>query len=169
MFKSSLKWDQHIEDLVMRARQKVWFIQRLKKIGASRQNLVEMYKLFVRQALEFAAPLWSGALTQQNKNKIERIQAQVTDLILGPNQLSYTERLRELHLCDLDGRRQTLSKNFCMKMIKDDRFKFLFPQRQTTTRSKKKYIEPQYKTNRLKFSSIPSFIRILNDEQAQQC
>ena len=163
-FSSSMKWDQHIDDLVARARQKVWFIQRLKKIGASRENLVEMYKLFVRQALEFAAPLWSSNLTQQNKNKIERIQAQVSDLILGPNQLSYIERLRELNLCELESRRQKLSKTFCMKMIKDDRYKFLFPQRQTSTRSKKKFIEPQCKTNRLKFSAIPSFIRMLNGE-----
>ena len=59
-----------------------------------------MYKLFVRQSLEFAVPLWSSVLSQQNKTKIERIQAQVTDLILGPNQLSYTERLRELQLCE---------------------------------------------------------------------
>ena len=161
---SSLKWDEHIQDLVSKARHKVWFIKRLKKMGASQQNLVEMYKLFVRQSLEFAAPLCSSALTQNNKQKIERIQAQVTDLILGPNQLSYRERLRELDLVDLEGQRLKLTKNFCSKMIKDDRFKFLFPTRHTGTRSKKKYIEPQCKTNRMKFSSIPSFIQMLNNE-----
>ena len=164
-FTSSLKWDEHVDDLVSKARQKVWFIQRLKRIGASQKNLVEMYKLFVRQSLEFAAPLWSNALTQNNKHKLERIQAQVTDLILGPNQLTYNERLRELDLSDLEGRRLKLTKNFCSKMVKDDRFKFLFPKRRTKTRSKNKYIEPQCKTNRMKSSSIPTFIRLLNNEK----
>ena len=120
--------------------------------------------LFVRQSLEFASPLWSNALTQQNINKIERIQAQVTDLILGPNKFSYMERLRELDLSDLQRRRYVLAKNFCKKMIKDDRFKFLFPQRQSGTRSKKKYIEPLCKTNRMKHSAIPYFIQMLNND-----
>ena len=79
IFSSSLKWDEHVDELVNRARHKVWFIQRLKRVGASQKNLVEMYKLFVRQSLEFAAQLWANALTQNNKHKIERIQAQVTD------------------------------------------------------------------------------------------
>ena len=165
IFSSSLKWDEHVDELVKKSRQKVWFIQRLKRVGASQKNLVEMYKLFVRQSLEFAAPLWANALTQNNKHKIERIQAQVTDLILGPNQLSYSERLRELDLSDLEERRLKLSKKFCSKMIKDDCFKFLFPQRRTKTRSKRKYIEPQCKTNRMKLSAIPSFIQMLNNEQ----
>ena len=133
-------------------------------MGASKTNLIEMYKLFVHQSLEFAAPLWSTGLTQHNKNKIERIQAQVTDLIIGPNQLSYPERLRELDLCDLEGRRQKLTKNFCYKMIKDDRFKFLFPKKQSVTRSRRKYIEPICKTSRFKSSAIPSFIAMLNND-----
>ena len=163
-FSSSMKWDEHVNELVSKARHKLWFIHRLKKMGASRQNLVEMYKLFVRQSLEFASPLWSNALTQQNINKIERIQAQVTDLILGPNKFSYMERLRELDLSDLQRRRNVLANNICKKMIKDDRFKFLFPQRQSGTRSKKKYIEPLCKTNRMKHSAIPYFIQMLNND-----
>ena len=121
----------------------MWFLRRLKKAGVSTENLVLMYKLFVRQALEYAAPLWAGALTKQNIAMIERTQAQCTDLIMGPNQLSYSQRLQTLDLDRLENRHSFLVKRFCTKMSKDERFDHLFPKRAYTgTRGGEKYIVP---------------------------
>ena len=63
---SDCSWNSHINEIVTNANQKMWFIRRLKKLGASKHTLVDIYKLFVRQSLELAAPLWACALTRKN-------------------------------------------------------------------------------------------------------
>ena len=114
---------------------------------------------------EFAVPLWTGALTMANKHKIERIQANATDLILGPNKLAYPERLRELQMSDLETRRSSLDMKFCKKFSNDPRIKSLFPTKPYTgTRSKGKFIETKCKTKRFYSSAIPTFIRLLNKQ-----
>ena len=123
-----------------------------------------MYKLFVRQALEYAAPLWAGALTKQNIAMIERTQAQCTDLIIGPNQLSYSQRLQKLDLDRLENRHSFLVKRFCTKMSKDKRFEHLFPKRPYTgTRGGEKYVIPTCKTRRFQTSAIVNFLTVLNN------
>ena len=129
IFTSDMKWDEHIDSMVAKARKKLWFLRRLKGFGASRNNLVELYKLFIRLTLEFAAPLWSGALTLKNKQKLNRIQSNVTNLIIGPNNFNSEERDSLLRLQDLERRRLCLTEKFCKKMVEDDRFKHLFPRK----------------------------------------
>ena len=99
------KWDMNTEHIVTKANQKLWFLKRLKHLGASRDTLIEIYNLFVRQPLELACPLWTSGLTKSNINKIEKIQRRVTDIIIGENQLSYSQRMTELSMISLEGRR----------------------------------------------------------------
>ena len=42
------KWDKNIDHIVSKANQKLWFLKRLKYLGASRDTLLEIYNLFVR-------------------------------------------------------------------------------------------------------------------------
>ena len=157
---SDLKWNKHIQNMVEKARKKMWFLRRLKKAGVSTENLVLMYKLFVRQALEYAAPLWAGALTKQNVAMIERIQFQCTNLIMGPNQLSYSQRLQTLDLDRLENRHSFLVKRFCTKMSKDERFDHLFPKRPYTgTRGGEKYL---YAKRDACKPAIVKFLTVLN-------
>ena len=39
-------------------------------MGASRKQLIDVYNKQVRSILEFAAPVWSGGLTESESNKI---------------------------------------------------------------------------------------------------
>ena len=48
--------------LAKQANTRLYFIRRLKKLGASILTLTEAFKLFVRPILEMCAPLWTGAL-----------------------------------------------------------------------------------------------------------
>ena len=67
---SDCKWNTHISNLVNTGNRKIWFVRRLKSLGASTETLVDIYKLFVRQGLELAAPLWSGALRPKPQSKL---------------------------------------------------------------------------------------------------
>ena len=53
---------------------RLWFLRRLKLLGASQETLLEIYKLFCHSVLEFGAPVWSGALSKKNVQDIERVQ-----------------------------------------------------------------------------------------------
>ena len=51
IFNSNCKWDDHVDFIVQKAKQKSWTLRRLKSQGASIQTLIELYKLFIRQVL----------------------------------------------------------------------------------------------------------------------
>ena len=61
--RSDLSWSSHIEYIVKRANRKLWCIRRLKKLGADREDLVDVYCKQVRSSLEHAVSVWHSALT----------------------------------------------------------------------------------------------------------
>ena len=63
---SDCRWDSNTRCIVKNVNSRIWFLRRLKLLGASQETLVEMYKLFCRYVLEFGAPVWSGALSIKN-------------------------------------------------------------------------------------------------------
>ena len=91
-----------------------------------------------RSGIEFASPLWSNALTKSNLNQLELIQARITDLIIGPNDLSYNDRLQRLNIVKLEDRLKMNSARFSDKMIRDPRFQFLFPRSSNTMNTRNK-------------------------------
>ena len=101
---------------------------------------------------------------------IERVQAQITNLILGPNDLNYMNRLTKLSLPKLEYHFKTISDKFSNKIIKDKRFEFLFPKNKSSvnTRNRKPYVEKIYRTNRMKHNAIPAFIRAQNEKHQAQ-
>ena len=74
MIRSDCKWSSNTTYIVNKAKSRLWFLRRLKALGASQQTLIDMFRSFVRSALEMAVPLWAGALTQADINSIERVQ-----------------------------------------------------------------------------------------------
>ena len=68
-------------------------MRRLKKLGANEQELKDVYVKQVRSVLELAVPAWHGAITQAERNEIERVQKAALHVILGENYLSYRSAL----------------------------------------------------------------------------
>ena len=145
----------------------MFFIRRLKNLGASVSTQKEAYVLFVRPTLEMCAPLWAGALTQKQTkflvNSLERVQHNFCKIVYPLKSYETSRELLELQT--LQERRIKLSKKCASKMSKNSKFTYLFPKVQNSkTRSKKQYREPKWKSIRYGFSSIPFFIRLLNGE-----
>ena len=145
----------------------LWFLRRLKTIGASVPVLLDIYKIFVRQSLETAAPLWSSALTTKNCQQLERVQSLATALILGPAPPPRSQaRLRILSLPSLKSRRFDITKKFAEQISENPKYAHLFQRRKSTnTRSGQQFVKPLCLTKRFKTSSIPAFIDILNKEK----
>ena len=110
-----MKWSSNSENMVIRANKKLWIIRRLKNMGAKDTDLVEMYTKQIRCLLELAAPAWHGAITMEERTKIERIQKSAAHIILGEDYLSYRCALKALNLDSLENRRDKLCFNFGRK------------------------------------------------------
>ena len=163
IIQSDCKWGENTKYIVGKAKKRIWFLRRLKKLGASKLILIDAYRNLVRSALEMAVPLWDGALTKRDSKDIEAVQKICIKLISGQNLVSYEECLESLGLETLEARRIKLCLKFAKKCVKNNRFKHWFPLKNSlTTRSGEKYHVPTGKTKRFLTSSIPHLTRILN-------
>ena len=125
---------------------------------------------FVRPVTEYAAPVWSGALTNHDKSSIERIQKRALRIIMGHEYTTYHDVLSMGDLVSLEERRSSLCVSFIEKTLKNtSQFRqFLLPE-VTNTRSRRKqqqYAEPHCKTTRMQKSAIPYLVHLLNSSES---
>ena len=55
-----------------KANKRLWILRRLVKMGASVEDLLDVYILQIRCVLEYAVPVWQGSISQNEKEDIER-------------------------------------------------------------------------------------------------
>ena len=170
IFDSTCKWNANTKYLVEKSIPKLWFLRRLKSLGANKQTLTLIYKLFIRQSLELAAPLWTSSLSKSNIDQLEKIQKYATSIITGGQThqnvyIPYEDRLRDLSLPTLEERRWTLTTNFARKFSENQDFNYLLQKRSVdrVTRNNSKYIQPRANTTRSQKSPLPTYISILNN------
>ena len=106
------KWDANTKNIVKSGNSRLWFLRRLKTLGASVQTLLDIYKLFCRSVLEYGAPVWSGALTKRNIQDIERVQQNAMRIIFGAAFTTYDDCLEQLEEQTLEERRTRLCLTF---------------------------------------------------------
>ena len=75
----------------------------------------------VRSVSELAVPAWQGAITQEDKNEIERVQK-----VLGGQYVSYKSALKYTGMETLESRRVKLCLKFARKAEKHPKHKAWF-------------------------------------------
>ncbi|XP_070193949.1 uncharacterized protein [Littorina saxatilis] len=70
---NDLCWDDNVDDIVKRARQRLYFLRQLKKFRLSQVILVQFYRAVVESILTFSITVWYGNTSQLLKNKLERV------------------------------------------------------------------------------------------------
>jgi hypothetical protein len=68
-------------------------LRRLSKIGAAREDLLDVFIKQIRSVLELAVPAWQSSISQAEKIDIERVQKSACHIILGENYESYRSAL----------------------------------------------------------------------------
>ena len=88
--------------------------------------------------MEYAAPVWNGALTKHRVTRLERIQEPALRNILGVEYLSYTQALSHFNLDSLAIRRNQISLSFFKKTLDHTNLfrKFFTPQHTRMLRNK---------------------------------
>ena len=164
--RSDMKWSSNTINMVQKATRKLWMLRRLKNMGAEETDLVDMYVKQIRSLLELAVPAWQGAVTQEEKLDIERVQKCAAHIIIGEDYLSYKAALKYLNLDSLEYRRNKICLNFAKKAENHEKFQKWFKEskvRQESRLKKFKYCEVNSKHSRLDKSPIPFLTRLLNE------
>ena len=144
VIRSDLSWSSNTEYVVGRCNSKLWILRRLKKMGATQVDLLDVYVKQVRSILEYAVPVWHSSITGEQRLDLERIQKSGFHIILGELYVSYSTALKLLSMETLNTRRTKLCKKFVRKSVKNDKFSkwFKINNKFTFTRQKQsKYCE----------------------------
>ena len=96
-FDSHMKFTNHVESVIDKAKPAVHAIIQLKKIGVTSISLCRFYQSRVLSILAYAAPSWFPYLSKNDKEKLERLQKLCLRVIL-PDIDNYDERLSYLNL-----------------------------------------------------------------------
>ena len=138
----------------------------VSSFGLDKEELKNIYFLFVRSVLEQSATVWHSSLTQENKDDLERVQKSAIRIIMGNEYKGYQKSLDKLDMETLDARRDSLCLNFALKTAKNPKMKKMFPLKHKhhvmQTRQPEKCDVQHENTERLKKSSIIYMQNLLN-------
>ena len=148
IIKSDLTWTENTRYICSRAYAKMWMIRRLKNLGCNDQELLDVYYKQIRSILEFAVPVWTGAITEKEDNQIERVQRVICSILLGPRYKSYSTALRVLNMESLSNRRIRLVTNFAKNSSIHPKHKHWF--------KKNIYNGPNTRSEKLKYCKVKS-------------
>ena len=165
VIRSDMSRCSNTEYMVKRCNSKLWILRRLRKLGATQEDLLDIYTKQVRSILEFAVPVWHSSITGEERLEIERIQKTAFHIILGEKYKSYTAALKTLRMDTLNSRRIKLCKKFATKSAKNSKFSkwFKVNDKPSITRHKQpKYCQVYSRTVRFDKSPISYLTNILN-------
>ena len=161
---SDLSWAANTEYIVKRCLNKTWMLRRLKRLGASQDDLLEVYIKQVRSLAEYGVPVWNSSLTGEDIVSLERIQKTALHIILGDAYKSYNSALKNTGLEKLSDRRKKICLKFAKRALKHSKFSRWFKlNTKTDSRLKQpKFCPPVYRTERFKKSPISYLTSLLN-------
>ena len=106
-------WSVHVEDMLSKAIQRLYFLKQLKRAGVPTAQLLHFYLVAIRPVLEYAAPVWHHLLNKSQTDQLEAIQKRAIRIIYSYTaSMHYTSALYIADLETLANRREQLSRRF---------------------------------------------------------
>ena len=102
-------------------------LTKLKYVGTKTEDLLDIYKLFIRSIPEYCSVVFHSRLTSEQSAKLERIQKVCLKVILGEMYIDYDSALEMCGLETLKLRREKRCLDFSLKCIKHPKNSRLFP------------------------------------------
>ena len=137
----------------------------------AREDLLNIYVLYIRSILEQSCQVWHSSLTLENLQNLERVQKNALKIILKDEYQDYENALTVSGLQSLFDRRKELCFRFAKSCVKNDLTKSMFPLNEASemceikTRHREKFKVTHCKTKRLQNSAIPYMQNLLNSEK----
>ena len=71
---SDLSWSKNTKELCKKAYARISMITKLKYVGVSTEDLLEIYIIFIRSVLEYCCVVWHSSLTLEQQDDLECVQ-----------------------------------------------------------------------------------------------
>ena len=160
-----MTWSRNCQEICVRAYSRLSMITKLKYVGVSRVDLLDIYILFIRSVTEYCAVSFHSSLTVQQSDKLEKIQKTCLKVIMGEDYSDYRTALDYFSLQTLSQRREKRCLDFSLKSIKHPRMRRLFPRNPNYTdnlRSSEPFTVNFARTSTYQDSAIPFCQKLLN-------
>ena len=162
----NLSWSRNCREICMKAYSRLQMITKLKYVGVSTEDLLDIYILYIRSIAEYCSTVFHSSLTVEQSEKLERIQKTCLRVILGDMYVDYASALEMSGLETLFSRRKTRCLNFALKCAKHPRMGRMFPLNKSSNvcqiRQQGKYEVNFARTSTYKDSTVPYCQRLLN-------
>ena len=79
---NNLKWNNRIDQIISKARKRLYFLSKLKRARVGTKELVLFFTTCIRPILEYASPVFHNGLTNYLSQDLERIQKRALRIIL---------------------------------------------------------------------------------------
>ena len=111
-------WSRNCKEICRKAYSRLSLITKLRYVGVGRDDLINIYVLFIRSVAEYCSVVFHSSLTQQQSLKLEGIQKTCLKVILGDEYLDYETALKVCGLESLEVRRKNRCLDFSLKCLK---------------------------------------------------
>ena len=165
-----LSWDKNCQEICRKAYSRLSMITKLKYLGVSTKDLLDIYILFIRSVTEYCSVVFHSSLTQQQNNKLEKIQKTCLKVIYGDEYEDYESALAKSGLQKLSERRLKRCLDFSLKCLSNPKMRKMFPENPNFSeriRHSEMFSVNFASTNSYKQSAIPFCQRLLNKHYDQ--
>ena len=136
---NDLTWDLNTKHIVKKSNARRQLLRKIASFGASRADMIHIYKLFVRSELEHSSSVWHKSLTSENVNDLERVQKSALRLILGTEYTTYENAQNILNIETLSERREALFQKYTLKSLQVNQMKNILKEEKNTPFDYEKY------------------------------
>jgi hypothetical protein len=158
-------WEKNTKELCRKAYARLGMLTKLKYAGVGVEDLVQLYKMFIRSRLEFCGVAFHSGLTQQQSDSLERCEAVCLRVILQESYVSHDAACEMLGLERLAVRRQARCLSYSLKALKHPQNLRMFPRNPNIDidfRSREPFTVNFGRTEAYRRSTIPYCQRLLN-------
>ena len=142
-------------------------LTKLKYVGVSTEDLIEIYTLFIRSRAEYVSVVWHSSLTVDQTRKIENIQKTSLKIILGQDYIDYPTALEWCGLTELSVRRQNRCLAYAKTSLKYPVGQRMFPvnhQNDQNVRTREQFKVNFAHTEGYRQSAVPYCQPLLNED-----
>ncbi|KAL0148144.1 hypothetical protein M9458_056546 [Cirrhinus mrigala] len=80
-----LKWDNHIDSIVKKAQQRLYFLRHLRKFNLPQELLKQFYSAIIESVLCSSITVWFGSATKTDIRRLQRTVRKQTDWLIRPS------------------------------------------------------------------------------------
>ncbi len=77
-----LKWDNHIDSIVKKAQQRLYFLHQLMKFNMPQELLIQLYSAIIESVLCTSITVWFSSATKSDLRRLRRV-VQTAERIIG--------------------------------------------------------------------------------------